>query len=92
MRKDEAAEAAAAGILYTNIPLKGLGRPTDAQVAQVLAVIEASSGPVFVHCEYGCDRTGTVIACYRIRHDQLTGATAQAEADRYGMSKLRPRG
>lgn len=88
VRKEEAIEAAAAGITYTNIPFAGLGRPADAQVAKVLAVIESSPGPVFVHCEHGCDRTGTVIACYRIRHDQLTGETAQTEADRYGMSKL----
>jgi protein tyrosine/serine phosphatase len=88
VRTQEAAEAAAAGITYTNIPFAGLGRPTDAQVAKVLSTIEASPGPVFVHCEHGCDRTGTVIACYRIRHDQLTGEAAQTEADRYGMSKL----
>jgi tyrosine-protein phosphatase SIW14 len=88
VRAPEAAEAAAAGILYTNIPLKGLGRPTDAQITKALAVIETSSGPVFVHCEHGCDRTGTVIACYRIRHDQLSGEAAQTEADHYGMSGL----
>ena len=26
-------------------------------------------GPIFVHCRRGKDRTGTVIACYRIQHD-----------------------
>jgi protein tyrosine/serine phosphatase len=88
VRAQEAAEAAAAGIFYTNIPFKGLGRPTDAQIAGALSNIEASAGPVFVHCEHGCDRTGTVIACYRIRHDQLSGEAAQTEADHYGMSKL----
>src|SRR5271169_6902823 len=35
----EAPKAADVGITYTNIPLKGLGRPTDEQVDHVLALI-----------------------------------------------------
>jgi protein tyrosine/serine phosphatase len=88
VRAGEATDAAASGITYTNVPLKGLGRPKDKDIAQVLALIEASSGPVFVHCEHGCDRTGTVIACYRMKHDRWTAKAAQQEADVYGMSKL----
>src|SRR5258708_2174583 len=60
----EATEAQANGITYTNVPLRGVGRPTEAQMAQVLGIIESATAPVFVHCEHGCDRTGTVIACY----------------------------
>lgn len=88
VRAGESTEAAAAGIAYTNVPFGGLARPTDEQVDHVLALIEASPGPVFVHCEHGCDRTGTVIACYRLRHDHWTLAEAQKEADYYGMSEL----
>jgi protein tyrosine/serine phosphatase len=84
----EAARAAAEGISYTNVPLNGLTRPTDQQVDRVLALIESSPGPAFVHCEYGCDRTGTIIACYRIRHDHWSLTEAQMEADAYGMSRL----
>ena len=85
---EEETEARADGVTYTNIPLAGLGRPTDEQVARVLAVIDTSSSPVFVHCEYGCDRTGTIIACYRIRHDQWTGEAALKEAELYGLSRF----
>ncbi len=86
--KVEQDQAAANGIIYTNVPLAGVGRPTDAQVAKILSLIESSPSPVFVHCEHGCDRTGTIIACYRIQHDQWSGAAALQEAREYGMSKL----
>ena len=88
VRKAEAREAAAIGITYTNIPLDGLGKPKKADMARILNVMEAATGPVFVHCEHGCDRTGTVIACYRIGHDHLSATEAQKEADHYGMSRL----
>ncbi len=86
--KLEEAEARACGITFTNVPMRGVGRPTDEQVKNILALIKSSPKPVFIHCEHGCDRTGTIIACYRIQHDQWTSVTALEEAKRYGMSKL----
>jgi tyrosine-protein phosphatase SIW14 len=86
--KKEAIEAQANGIIYTNVPLRGASRPVEDQVAKALAIIQTAPGPVFVHCQHGCDRTGTVIACYRIQHDGWSGEAALAEARRYGMSKL----
>ena|GEM_PF-554543 len=82
----EETEARANGIIYTNVPMRGLGRPTDKQVVKVLSVIETSPSPVFIHCEHGRDRTGTIIACYRIKHDQWTSKLALNEAGQYGMS------
>ena len=85
--KAEAAEAASNGISYTNIPLSGMGRPSDADVLKILSLIENSPGPVFVHCEHGCDRTGTIIACYRIHHDHWSTDDATREAEKYGLSR-----
>lgn len=84
----EEAEARAAGITYTNVPMSGIGRPTDEQVLKVLSIIETATDPVFVHCQHGADRTGTIIACYRIRHDKWTGKQALQEAREHGMSPL----
>jgi protein tyrosine phosphatase (PTP) superfamily phosphohydrolase (DUF442 family) len=84
--KDEATAARTHGILYTNIPFRGFGPPTDAQMNQVLSLIESSPGPVFIHCQHGCDRTGTVIACYRIQHDRWSEDKAMQEARRHGLS------
>jgi uncharacterized protein (TIGR01244 family) len=88
VRKTEEAEARSHGMLYTNGPMAGLGKPTDDQVQRVLALIQTAPGPVFVHCEHGCDRTGTIIACYRIQHDGWSNSAALREAELYGLSKL----
>lgn len=75
-----------AGMRYFHVPFKRLGAPTDEQIARVLALInEAANGKVFVHCQRGADRTGTVIAIYHITHDNWTNKQAQHEADKRGM-------
>jgi len=84
--KEESANALSHGILYTNVPLRGMGRPSDEQVKTVLGLIDSLPGPVFIHCQHGCDRTGTIVACYRMKHDQWTLEKALAEANHYGLS------
>jgi protein tyrosine/serine phosphatase len=84
--KDEASLAEAAGIQYTNFPMSGFARPREDQVRQILALFESAPGPTFVHCLHGCDRTGTVVACYRIQHDHWSPTLALREARKYGIS------
>lgn len=75
-----------AGLRYFNVPLKRLGRPNDREIEEVLYVINnPNNQPVFVHCAHGADRTGVVIAVYRITIDGWTGDQAKAEAKRYGL-------
>jgi protein tyrosine/serine phosphatase len=75
------------GMRYINVPMDGLAAPTMEQVARLHAIFDsAASGPVFIHCLHGADRTGTVIACYRIAHDHWENSKALAEAKSDGMS------
>jgi len=77
----------AAGMRYINMPFAGFSAPSPEQIAKVLAIFnDDSEGPVFVHCRRGADRTGTVVACYRISHDHWTNARALAEAKADRMS------
>jgi tyrosine-protein phosphatase SIW14 len=83
---DEEREAKSLGMKFFNLPLSLGGRPSREQIARALALIDAPENqPVFVHCHKGADRTGVVVAAYRITHDHWTGDEAQREADRYGM-------
>jgi uncharacterized protein (TIGR01244 family) len=84
--QSEEREAKAAGLRYFNIPLSNSSAPSDAQVERILALINAQENqPVFVHCKRGADRTGTIIAVYRISHDGWMSERAKTEAKHYGM-------
>ena len=42
------------------------GEILDEEVIRALRIIRACDGPILVHCWYGADRTGCIIALYRI--------------------------
>src|SRR5437879_4135866 len=77
----------AAGMKYVNVPMTGLTPPTEAEISKILGILEdGNAGPVFVHCKRGADRTGAVMAVYRIDHDGWDNARALSEAKERGMS------
>jgi len=77
------------GMKYMNVPLPRLSSPNPDQIKRVLSLIEPDdAGRTFVHCWRGKDRTGVVIACYRIQHDGWTPDKALAEARQNGMSRV----
>jgi tyrosine-protein phosphatase SIW14 len=81
----EAQAVSAVGMSYFNVPMKGVVAPTSEQIAKALALLN-SQDPVFVHCKRGADRTGAVIACYRIGHDRWERKQALNEAKSLGMA------
>lgn len=75
------------GMKYVNVPMTGLTPPTEAEIANILALLkDSTSGPVFVHCRRGADRTGAVIAAYHIDHDKWDNARALKDAKAHSMS------
>ena len=87
-RAERDAEAAK-NIRRLNLPLRGdgVGNP-DFYVQALAAIIEADSShtPVLVHCQAGTERTGGVIATYRILVEGQPQDQAFAEARSYGHS------
>ncbi|HLK62538.1 MAG TPA: tyrosine-protein phosphatase [Bryobacteraceae bacterium] len=83
----EARAVEAAGMRYVNLPMNGIVAPQDSDIRKALDLMNGSA-PVFVHCKLGKDRTGTVIACYRISHDQWQNDRALKEARGIGLHRI----
>ena len=84
--ENERAALSKLGIKYINVPMSGFSAPTGEQIAKILKLLnDEGPWPTFVHCRRGKDRTGTVIACYRIQHDRWSNQRALDEAKAHGM-------
>jgi tyrosine-protein phosphatase SIW14 len=89
--RDEASEIAtekrqveSAGMKYVGIPWNGHNQPSNSQVAQFLELVRANpDARIFVHCKAGADRTGVMVAAYRIALEHKAVADAVAEMHRY---------
>ncbi|MFH1578125.1 MAG: tyrosine-protein phosphatase [Candidatus Omnitrophota bacterium] len=74
------------GIKFYNLPMSVYQRPTDEQVLTFLEILlTRDNQPVFVHCESGRDRTGAMIAIYRVLVSGKTIKQAYKEAKGLGF-------
>jgi tyrosine-protein phosphatase SIW14 len=86
-RDSERREIEKLGIHYKNVPFPAFSAPSRKQMEEALGLLlQSDSDPVFVHCLRGKDRTGTLIACYRIQHDHWENRQALEEAKHHGLS------
>ncbi len=69
------------GIRVINIPMSGISRPRSGDLLKAVELLENKDlQPIFVHCHHGCDRTGFVIAAYKILHEGWTVEKAYRDA------------
>jgi len=88
-RLEEKRKVEQLGIRYEHIPMSVMSAPRPADIEKALSLIlREQSAKIYIHCLRGKDRTGTVVACYRIQHDGWDNRRALAEAKEYGMSSL----
>ena len=82
----ERREVESLGMRFIDIPVLGWSAPSNAQVAQFLKLFkEDPQQKVFVHCYYGEDRSGVMVAAYRIAQQNWTADQAIAEMYSFGF-------
>lgn len=74
------------GIKFINVSLSNWFGPKGGRIEKIVAEIDKPENqPVFVHCKRGADRTGTIVAVYRITHENWTAKQANDEAKKFGF-------
>ncbi|MBE0604603.1 MAG: tyrosine-protein phosphatase [Deltaproteobacteria bacterium] len=88
-RHGERKAVEAAGMRYIEIPMSYWRKVDPAVVRTALsAMTDPANQPVFVHCSVGTDRTGVVVAVYRMEIDGWSEAEAEAEMDAFGFHEI----
>ena len=79
----------AAGMQSIEVPMD-IFRSVDIEKANKIinSMLNPSNQPVYVHCKLGEDRTGVVIAAYRMRVDGWLLSDAEAEMQSFGFNDL----
>jgi tyrosine-protein phosphatase SIW14 len=78
------------GMNFVHLPVYYLSLPDDDMVEQFVRVLDdAANHPVFVHCFHGVDRTGFLIATYRMLRMGWQVEEAYAEWQESGFHVLR---
>ena len=84
--KSEGKEVHRLGMRYVAIPWH-CPFPHDEAFARFLKLVrENPDKKIFVHCRLGDDRTGMMIAAYRMAAEGWTADRAMREMERYGFS------
>ena len=85
----EKREVTQLGMQYVAIPWHCYF-PKDKVVAQFLILLRENRGKkIFVHCRYGDDRTGMMIAAHRMADEGWMADEARKEMDAFGYDRLR---
>lgn len=83
--ESEGERVRAAGMRYERIKLESSDAPEPVEINRFLDLVsDPALRPVYVHCLHGVDRTGTMMALYRMEIDRWTTEQAIAEMDHFG--------
>jgi len=74
----------ALGMRFVSLPWHAWEEPGDYQVSQFFSLLGSNPhSKIYVHCQEGRDRTGTMVALYRVAVDHWCPVSAVAEMKAY---------
>jgi len=81
-------EAEALGLQYHRIPFAAWHVTSDEVVRFLWIVSDPANHPILVHCQHGADRTGAMVAAYRIFAQGWETERAIEELPRFGFHAI----
>ena len=61
------------GINVLHIPVKNYSSPSISQIEQAISFIEEHhTEKILIHCWAGLGRTGTIVGCYLVKHEDMS--------------------
>ena len=85
----ERAAVEAAGMQSFEVPMEMSRDGLRAKVDRAVALMaDPANQPVFVHCRHGQDRTGIVIAAFRMKIEGWPLSDAEAEMQAFGFNNI----
>ena len=76
---------AGTGLRYVEIPCSAWHPESEDVLAFLKVVLDPANQPVFVHCQQGADRTGYMVAVYRILEQGVSLEDALLEMEGFGF-------
>ncbi|MBX9691282.1 MAG: tyrosine-protein phosphatase [Cyanobacteria bacterium] len=77
------------GLKYVSIPMSPFKSASKAQIEKFISIFnDDAAQPIFVHCRAGRDRTGTMVAIYRLETSDWTADKTYNEMVSYGFHQF----
>ncbi|MBX3075501.1 protein tyrosine phosphatase family protein [Candidatus Obscuribacterales bacterium] len=90
--EEEQRRAEELGLRFIYLPLTYWILPKHDEIEKFFSIVDDPSHyPIFLHCKHGADRTGMLIAFYRMARDGWSADSAYAEMRDAGFHKIRMR-
>lgn len=87
--ESEKARVEAAGMRAIAVPIEMSRNGLKEKVERVVALMnDPDNQPVYVHCRHGQDRTGVVVAAYRMKLQGWSLADAETEMQAFGFNDV----
>jgi protein tyrosine/serine phosphatase len=84
--EDECRRVKACGMTYKLVPVAFRPQRDGSAECALRALTDARLRPIYIHCELGRDRSGLVVALYRVRCEGWSLCAAYAEMERFDFN------
>lgn len=87
--RDEKVLVEGMGMKYIEKPINIFKNINAQQIQEIIKLItDPDNQPIYIHCKHGADRTGLIIAIYRIEVERWSIEEAEEEMESFGFHSI----